>query len=80
MSDGSTSGTERTRHEPTVNDDGTISLWGVGPECPGCGGPTHAVTADTDAEQPWWCEECNARLDDDGNHGAQASFPADKHP
>jgi len=66
--------------EPTVNDDGTISLWGAGPTCPGCGGPTHAVTGDTDAEQPWWCMDCNVRLDDEGNPGAHANFPAGADP
>jgi hypothetical protein len=73
-------GIEWTCHTPTVNDDGTISLWGVGPMCPGCGESTHAVTADKGVEQPWWCQECNVRLDDDGGYGAQASFPADNDP
>lgn len=65
MSDGA-GGSERSRKPPTVHDDGTISLWGVGPKCPRCGGPTHAVTAKA-ASRPWWCKECNIRLDDDGN-------------
>jgi len=70
---------DRPRRAPTVNDDGTISLWGVGPECPGCGGPTHAVTAD-ECERPWWCKECNVRLNDGGEYGNQASFPAGNEP
>jgi hypothetical protein len=73
-------GSRRHRKAPTVNDDGTVSLWGIGPQCPGCGGPTHAVTADKDAERPWWCKECNIRFDDDGNYGTQASFPAGNKP
>jgi len=75
----SSDGTDRPRLAPTVNDDGTISLWGVGPECPGCGGPTHAVTAD-ECERPWWCKECNVRFDDGGEYGSQASFPAGNEP
>jgi hypothetical protein len=78
-SDSQDSGNERFRKEPTVNDDGTISLWGVGPTCPGCGGPTHAVTAEA-AKKPWWCKECNVRFDDDGNYGNAASFPAGNEP
>lgn len=75
-----TDGMERTRHEPEVLDDGTIRLFGVGPECPGCGGPTHAVTGDEDAEMPWWCKECNVRFDDDGAFGSQADFPSGSEP
>lgn len=74
------SDTERTRHEPEVLDEDTIRLYGVGPKCPGCGGPTHAVTADEDAGRPWWCKACNVRLDDDGNPGSQADFPAGNEP
>ena len=72
-------GSERTRTPPTINDDGTISLWGAGPVCPGCGGPTHAVTAE-EAERPWWCNECSVRLDDGGNFGSAALFPAGSEP
>jgi len=61
---------------PTV-DGGTIHLPGVGPRCPGCGGPTFSVTGDPNAARPWWCGECNVRLDGDGEPGAHASFPAD---
>lgn len=80
MSDQSTAGSDRTPTEPKVNDDGTITLYGGGPSCPGCGGPTHAVTGDGDAERPWWCQECNVRLDDSGEPGAAASFPAGNEP
>lgn len=73
-------GTDRSRKHPIINDDGTISLWGGGPECPGCGGPTHAVTGNEGAEMPWWCKECNVRFDDDGNYGSQASFPSGSDP
>jgi hypothetical protein len=73
-------GVDRARTEPTVNDDLTITLYGVGPKCPGCGGPTYAVTGDDNAEMPWWCKECNVRLDDEGNYGSQASFPAGSKP
>jgi len=66
--------------EPTVVDEDTIRLYGIGPRCPGCGGPTHAVTGDKSAERPWWCQECNVRLDGDGNFGSQASFPAGADP
>jgi len=65
--------------EPEIGGD-TIHLLGVGPECPGCGGPTHAVTGDADAERPWWCKHCNVRLDGDGNYGSSARFPADSKP
>ena len=80
MSEQSTGESERHRREPTINDDGTITLWGVGPECPGCGGPTHAVTAGENATRPWWCEKCNVRLDDTGGYGSQADFPAGSEP
>ena len=73
-------GTDRHPKEPTLNDDDTISLWGGGPTCPGCGGPTHAVTGDEDAEKPWWCQSCNVRLTDTGEYGSQARFPADSKP
>lgn len=73
-------GVERTRYAPSINDDGTMTLHGVGPECPGCGGPTHAVTADEGAERPWWCQRCNVRLDDQGNAGSQADFPSGADP
>lgn len=78
-SEESGSETDRVRLAPTIVDDDTIRLWGVGPECPGCGGPTHAVTED-DAEKPWWCKECNVRFDDDGNYGSQARFPTGNEP
>jgi hypothetical protein len=79
MTEQSTDGTERTRRAPTINDDGTVSLWGVGPRCPGCGGPTHSVTGD-ECERPWWCKECHVRLTGDGDYGSQASFPAGNEP
>jgi len=66
--------------EPTVVDEDTMRLYGVGPTCPGCGGPTHAVTGDESAKQPWWCENCNVRLDRDGKFGGQASFPVGADP
>lgn len=66
---------KRHRHEPKVEDDGTIRLFGVGPKCAGCGGPTHCVTDDEGAEMPWWCSECNVRFDDGGEYGSQARFP-----
>lgn len=69
----------RFRRAPEINADGTITLWGVGPECPGCGGPTHAITAEK-AERPWWCQHCNVRLDEDGDYGAAADFPAGSDP
>jgi hypothetical protein len=68
---------DRRRHAPTVNNDGTITLWGVGPTCPGCNGPTHAVTDSEAAARPWWCAECRLRLDDAGEPGSQAQLPAD---
>lgn len=48
--------------EPKQVDDTTIHLYGVGPKCPDCGGPTHAVTGDENAEKPWWCKDCNLRV------------------
>jgi len=75
-----TDGSGRIRHEPEVIDETTIRLYGVGPDCPGCGGPTHCVVADEDAEKPWWCKSCNVRLDDDGEYGPAASFPAGNEP
>lgn len=69
----------RKRIKPEVLSDGTIRLFGVGPRCPGCGGPTHAVTAKK-AERPWWCKECNVRFDEDRGYGSQASFPAGNKP
>lgn len=67
-------------HEPEKIDDDTIRLYGGGPECPGCGGPTHAATGDEDAERPWWCMNCNVRLDADGEYGNHARFPAGSKP
>jgi len=52
---------------PEQIDDTTIRLYGIGPTCPECGGPTHAVTEDTDARKPWWCQDCNLRLSGDGD-------------
>jgi hypothetical protein len=72
--------TDRIRHEPVMVDEDTMRLYGVGPGCPGCGGPTHAVTADEDADRPWWCKNCNVRLDDEGDYGAHASFAAGNEP
>jgi len=72
--------TDRRRHAPTINDDGTITLYGVRPTCSGCGGPTHAVTGDDDAERPWWCEHCNVWFDDAEGYGAQAWFPSGDEP
>lgn len=80
MPERSTDGTDRVRQEPEKLDEGTMRLYGVGPKCPGCGGPTHAVTAAEGAEHPWWCQHCNVRLDDHGNYGSQASFPAGSEP
>jgi len=71
---------EPIRRDPEVIDENTIRLYGVGPQCPGCGGPTHCLTADEDAEQPWWCQDCNVRLDDDGDYGSMANFPAGSKP
>lgn len=70
---------KRIRKQPTVDGD-VIHLWGVGPECPGCGGPTHAVTGDEEAEKPWWCKHCSVRFDDEGNYGSMANFPAGSEP
>jgi len=69
---------DRIHHEPEILDDGTIRLFGVGPECPGCGGPTHCVAPG--GELPWWCQECNVRFTDGGEYGSQASFPAGSEP
>jgi len=66
--------------EPTAADGDTMRLYGVGPRCPGCGGPTHAVTGDESAENPWWCKNCNARLNGDGEAASRASFPAGADP
>jgi len=57
----------------------TITLPGVGPTCPGCGGPTYKV-ADSPAKRPWWCPECIVRFDYDGNYGSHANFPAGCEP
>jgi hypothetical protein len=65
--------------EPEKVDDTTLRLKGIGPTCPGCGGPTYAVIDDT-ASRPWWCKECNVRLDSDGNYGNAATFPARNDP
>lgn len=54
--------------EPEMADDDTMRLFGVGPKCPSCGGPTHCVTADTNAERPWWCKSCNLRVDGEATH------------
>lgn len=70
--------TERRRTEPSTEAD-TIRMYGVGPRCPGCGGPTHAVTAE-ECERPWWCQSCNVRLDDCGEYGSNASFPSGSKP
>jgi hypothetical protein len=68
------------QQEPERVDDDTIRLYGLGPSCPGCGGPTHAVTGDEDAEMPWWCQHCNVRLTGEGEYGPQARFPAGHEP
>jgi len=52
--------------EPKIEGN-TIHLFGVGPDCPKCGGPTHSVTGDETAEQPWWCQNCNLRVASDGS-------------
>jgi len=78
--DNVSSWTQRTWYEPEMIDDDTMRLWGVGPDCSGCAGATHAVTADENAEQAWWCKKCNVRLDDEGNYGNQARFPAESEP
>jgi len=70
----------RTRaQEPTVDGD-TIRLPGIGPECPGCNGPTHAVAAEEDAARPWYCTDCGVRLTSDGEYGSSVSWPADFDP
>lgn len=61
-------------------DSDTMRLYGVGPECPGCGGPTHALSGGQEAERPWWCKECNVRLDDNGEYGQAACFPSGADP
>lgn len=75
-----TNNTERTRvkQEPEMIDEDTMRLYGVGPECPGCGGSTHCVGPA--GERPWWCKNCNVRLDDSGEYGSQADFPAGCDP
>lgn len=62
-------------------DERTISLPGGGPKCPGCGGPSYLVTdGPEDGERPWWCPDCNVRLDNDGEYGANAQFPTGSKP
>lgn len=78
MPDQAAGGIDRIHHEPEMVDDDTMRLFGVGPKCPGCGGPTHCVSPG--GERPWWCKNCNVRFDDDGGYGAQASFPAESDP
>lgn len=68
------------RIEPKMIDGNTIRLYGVGPTCPGCGGPTHAVTASESAERPWFCKKCSVRFDDEGGYGSMANFPAGNDP
>lgn len=63
--------------EPDRDGD-TIRLYGGGPTCPGCDGPTYAVAAD--ARRLWWCPECNVRFTDAGEYGSAASFPAGSKP
>lgn len=64
--------------EPTMIDDDTMRLFGGGPDCPGCGGPTYCVGKG--GERPWWCQDCNVRLTDAGEYGAHASFPSGSEP
>ena len=59
-------------------DDDTMRLFGVGPECAGCGGPTYCVGSG--GERPWWCPDCSVRFTDDGEYGGQARFPAGSKP
>lgn len=69
---------KRHHHEPEMVDENTMRLYGVGPDCPGCDGPTHCVGPG--GERPWWCANCNVRLSDGGEYGAVASFPAGSEP
>jgi hypothetical protein len=59
--------------EPKKIDDSTMHLYGGGPNCSGCGGPTYCVAKG--GMRPWWCPDCNVRFTDDGEHGSQARFP-----
>lgn len=64
-----------------MSDGRTIHLQGGGPTCPGCHGPTYLVTeTPRDGTRPWWCPDCNVRLDGDGEYGSQARFPAGSEP
>jgi hypothetical protein len=60
--------------EPEMIDDDTMCLWGGGPRCAGCDGPTYCVGSG--GRRPWWCPDCNVRFTDDGEYGSAASFPA----
>jgi hypothetical protein len=64
--------------DPEMIDGETMRLYGGGPACPGCDGPTYSVGAG--GERPWWCPECNVRLDDGGGYGRHAYFPAGSDP
>jgi len=68
----------RPKHDPEMIDENTMRLYGVGPTCPGCDGPTHCVGSD--GERPWWCSECNVRLTDDAEYGANVSWPSGNAP
>ena len=69
---------KRSHHEPRMIDDKTMRLFGVGPECPGCNGPTYCVGSG--GKRPWWCKVCNVRFTDDGKYGSAASFPSGSEP
>ena len=60
--------------EPKKIDDSTMRLYGGGPRCVGCDGPTYCVAKG--GEKPWWCPDCKVRYTDDGEYGSQARFPA----
>jgi hypothetical protein len=68
----------RAHHKPRMINDETMRLFGVGPTCPGCDGPTYCVVSG--GERPWWCIDCNVRFTDEGDYGANASFPAGATP
>ena len=67
-------GSEQDRVEQDA-DGRTIRLYGGGPVCPGCYGPTYRV-ADDHSHRPWWCPECNVRFTEDGEFGSHAHFPS----
>ena len=78
MSEQSDGEIDRYHHDPEMIDDDTMRLFGVGPECAGCDGPTYCVGSG--GERPWWCPECNVRFTDSGEYGSKASFPSGSEP